>query len=232
VAFKERAGVLEVLFGVGLRGGNAHKRFVEDADDPPLLGEGRYGDRDFLELSARSALRGFWAFQCERSFLARPRGPPPRLSLHLRCLRIRDKSATETVGRGTPLDTAGIPVFVLSGGRAGRRTEMAEFSPQQMVTIGPDPILSHTMKPWLLPIFRCSIPLCPALPRVERGAGVGRVVEDTKREGHPGSEQSTDRTFGSGRRRLHRGMGRTPRPARAGRCGNLPRSRKGLGMPG
>lgn len=51
------------------------------------------------------------------------------------------------------MDTAGIPVFVLSGGRASRLTEMAEFSPQQMVTIGPDPIHSHIMKPWLLPIF-------------------------------------------------------------------------------
>ena len=39
VAFEEGAGVLEVLFGVGLRGGDARKRFVEDADDPPLLGK-------------------------------------------------------------------------------------------------------------------------------------------------------------------------------------------------
>ncbi len=33
VAFKEGAGVLEVLFGVGFGGGDAFKRFVEDADD-------------------------------------------------------------------------------------------------------------------------------------------------------------------------------------------------------
>ena len=39
VAFKERAGVLEVLFGVGFGGGDALKRFVEDADDPLLFGE-------------------------------------------------------------------------------------------------------------------------------------------------------------------------------------------------
>ena len=34
-------GVLEVLFGVGFGGGDAVKRFVEDADDSPLFGEGR-----------------------------------------------------------------------------------------------------------------------------------------------------------------------------------------------
>ena len=39
VAFEEGAGVLEVLFGVGFGGGDARKRFVEDADDPPLLGK-------------------------------------------------------------------------------------------------------------------------------------------------------------------------------------------------
>ena len=39
VAFKEGAGVLEVLFGVGFGGGDAVKRFVEDADDPLLFGE-------------------------------------------------------------------------------------------------------------------------------------------------------------------------------------------------
>ena len=41
VAFKEGAGVLEVLFGVGFGGGDALKRFVEDADDPLLFGERR-----------------------------------------------------------------------------------------------------------------------------------------------------------------------------------------------
>ena len=39
VAFEEGAGVLEVLFGVGFGGGDAVKRFVEDADDPLLFGE-------------------------------------------------------------------------------------------------------------------------------------------------------------------------------------------------
>ena len=39
VAFKEGTGVLEVLFGVGFGGGDALKRFVEDADDPLLFGE-------------------------------------------------------------------------------------------------------------------------------------------------------------------------------------------------
>ena len=41
VAFEEGAGVLEVLFGVGFGGGDALKRFVEDADDPLLFGERR-----------------------------------------------------------------------------------------------------------------------------------------------------------------------------------------------
>src|ERR1035437_1009587 len=39
VAFEEGAGVLEVLLGVGFGGGDALKRFVEDADDPLLFGE-------------------------------------------------------------------------------------------------------------------------------------------------------------------------------------------------
>ena len=38
VAFEEGAGVLEVLFGVGFGGGETRKRFVQDADDPLLLG--------------------------------------------------------------------------------------------------------------------------------------------------------------------------------------------------
>ena len=41
VAFEEGAGVLEVLFGVGFGGGDTVKRFVENADDPPLLGQRR-----------------------------------------------------------------------------------------------------------------------------------------------------------------------------------------------
>ena len=44
VAFEEGAGVLEVLFGVGFGGGDALKRFVEDADDPLLFGERRERD--------------------------------------------------------------------------------------------------------------------------------------------------------------------------------------------
>ena len=51
MAFEEGAGVLEVLFGVGVGfgGGDALKRFVEDADDPPLLGERGDGDRNRVE---------------------------------------------------------------------------------------------------------------------------------------------------------------------------------------
>ena len=44
VAFEQGAGVLEVLFGVGFGGGDALKRFVEDADDPPLFGKRREYD--------------------------------------------------------------------------------------------------------------------------------------------------------------------------------------------
>ena len=39
MAFEEGAGVLEVLFGVGFGGGDALKRFVENADDPLLFGK-------------------------------------------------------------------------------------------------------------------------------------------------------------------------------------------------
>lgn len=39
VAFEEGAGVLEVLFGVGFGGGEALKRFVQQADDPLLFGQ-------------------------------------------------------------------------------------------------------------------------------------------------------------------------------------------------
>jgi hypothetical protein len=37
VAFKQITSVLEILFGVGFCGGDAVKRFVEDADNPPLF---------------------------------------------------------------------------------------------------------------------------------------------------------------------------------------------------
>jgi hypothetical protein len=39
VAFKQGAGVLEVLFGVGFRGGDAVEGFVEDGDDAMLFKE-------------------------------------------------------------------------------------------------------------------------------------------------------------------------------------------------
>ena len=39
IAFEEGAGVVEVLFGVSFGGGEALKRFVEQADDPLLFGQ-------------------------------------------------------------------------------------------------------------------------------------------------------------------------------------------------
>ena len=42
---------MEVLFGVGFGGGDAVKRFVEDAHDPPLFGERWQGDWKRRELS-------------------------------------------------------------------------------------------------------------------------------------------------------------------------------------
>ncbi len=50
VAFEEGAGVLEVLFGVGFGGGEALKRFVEQADDPLLFGQRGRGTSVFLIL--------------------------------------------------------------------------------------------------------------------------------------------------------------------------------------
>jgi len=38
ITFKQSAGVLEVLFGVGFGYGNALKCFVENADNPLLFG--------------------------------------------------------------------------------------------------------------------------------------------------------------------------------------------------
>ncbi|MBK6509418.1 MAG: hypothetical protein IPG06_08100 [Haliea sp.] len=49
MAFEEGAGVLEVLFGVGFGGGEALKRFVQQADDPLL-----FGQRGRTKSSARS----------------------------------------------------------------------------------------------------------------------------------------------------------------------------------
>ncbi len=39
VAFKQGAGVLEVLFGVGFGGGDTVKGFVEEGDDAVLFGK-------------------------------------------------------------------------------------------------------------------------------------------------------------------------------------------------
>lgn len=50
VAVEEGAGVLEVLFGVGFGGGDALKRFVEDVDDPLLLGEWRDRNHESAKL--------------------------------------------------------------------------------------------------------------------------------------------------------------------------------------
>jgi hypothetical protein len=44
VTLKDRASVLEVLFGVGFGGGEARKHFVEQGDDSLLFGE--WGNRD------------------------------------------------------------------------------------------------------------------------------------------------------------------------------------------
>jgi hypothetical protein len=41
--------------------------------------------------------------------------------------------------RGTALNIAEIPVFILCGGLGTRLKEMTEFRPKPMVTIGPDP---------------------------------------------------------------------------------------------
>ena len=53
MAFEEGAGVLEVLFGVGFGGGDALKRFVEDADDPLLFGERRDRNLTVFQISLR-----------------------------------------------------------------------------------------------------------------------------------------------------------------------------------
>ena len=56
VAFEEGAGVLEVLFGVGFGGGDAVKRFVEDADDPLLFGERGKRNRNCFKLRSIESL--------------------------------------------------------------------------------------------------------------------------------------------------------------------------------
>ena len=52
VAFKQRTGVLEVLFGVGLGAGEAGKRLVQHADDPLLFRERRDGNRSHPEVAS------------------------------------------------------------------------------------------------------------------------------------------------------------------------------------
>ena len=51
VALEEGASVLEVLLGVGLGGGDALERFVEDADGPLLLGEWRKHHRELRDVA-------------------------------------------------------------------------------------------------------------------------------------------------------------------------------------
>ena len=51
MAFKEGAGVLEVLLGVGLGSGDVVKRFVEDSDDALLFGESRESDKKTLDIT-------------------------------------------------------------------------------------------------------------------------------------------------------------------------------------
>src|SRR5205085_604496 len=56
VPFKKGAGVLEVLFDVGLGSGDALKRLVEDTDDPLLFRERRNGDRIVFNELLRNTL--------------------------------------------------------------------------------------------------------------------------------------------------------------------------------
>ncbi len=56
VAFKQSTGVLEVLFGVGFGGGDAGKRFVQDAHDPPLFGKGSEWNGELRKSFSREVL--------------------------------------------------------------------------------------------------------------------------------------------------------------------------------
>ena len=49
VTFKQVAGVVEVLFGVGTGGGDAVKGLVEEGDDAVLFGEWRQRDWNFAQ---------------------------------------------------------------------------------------------------------------------------------------------------------------------------------------
>ena len=51
VAFKESAGVLEILFGVSFGGGEALKRFIEQTNDPLLLSARRDGNGEFQKMA-------------------------------------------------------------------------------------------------------------------------------------------------------------------------------------
>jgi hypothetical protein len=55
-ALKDRAGVLEVLFGVGFGCGEARKRFVEQGDDSLLLGERRDWNRNQPKVRPTNAI--------------------------------------------------------------------------------------------------------------------------------------------------------------------------------
>ena len=50
MAGEEGAGVLEVLFGVGFGGGEALKRFVQQADDPLLFGQRGDGNGEVVDV--------------------------------------------------------------------------------------------------------------------------------------------------------------------------------------
>src|ERR1039457_6199754 len=58
VAFKQGAGVLEVLFGVGFGGGDAVKRFVQNANDSLLFGERRESEIKCTNLVSHQAVNG------------------------------------------------------------------------------------------------------------------------------------------------------------------------------
>ena len=50
VAFKQGTSVLEILFGVGFDGGDASKRFLQDADEALLFRKRRDSNADMLNV--------------------------------------------------------------------------------------------------------------------------------------------------------------------------------------
>ena len=58
VAVKQRTGVVQVLFGIGLGDCDARKRFVEDADDAALFGEWWNGNFGLFDLDLRNVRLG------------------------------------------------------------------------------------------------------------------------------------------------------------------------------